>query len=171
MCNKKRSWWCLMMEGCGSGTGSGPVLMTNGSGRGSRRPKNIWIPRIRIRIHNTSYKGADGTGKLPWRGHVWPQSRARILLALIWTAQEPSQERTKLASVSEYHRLESIDWRWPLFWVHPIMMVFSAQLAEGGSPSPPHHFTLSTPSTWVIHFTPSTPFPARSTRYSYPNLN
>jgi len=92
-----------MMEGCGSGTGArsgaGPVLMTNGSGPGSRRPKNIWIPRIRIRIHNTVYKGADGTGKQPWRGHVWPQSRAHILLALIWTAQEPSQERTNLANV------------------------------------------------------------------------
>jgi hypothetical protein len=57
------------------------------------------IPRIRMRIHNTVYKGADGTGKLPWRGHVWPQSRAHILLALIWTAQEPSQERTNLASI------------------------------------------------------------------------
>jgi hypothetical protein len=35
------------------GSGSGPIALTNGSG--SRRPKNMWIRwiRIRIRIRNT----------------------------------------------------------------------------------------------------------------------
>jgi hypothetical protein len=37
---------CLMIEGSGSGFGSIPP--TNGSG--SRRPKNMWIRRIRIQI-------------------------------------------------------------------------------------------------------------------------
>ncbi len=41
-------YFCLMIEGSGSGS----VALTNGSG--SRRPKNIWIRRIRIR--NTAWK-------------------------------------------------------------------------------------------------------------------
>ncbi len=42
---------CLMIEGSGSGAGSGSesIPLTNGSGYGSRRPKNMWIRRIRIR--------------------------------------------------------------------------------------------------------------------------
>ncbi len=32
--------------------GSGSIPVTNGSGSGSRRPKNMWI-RFRIRIRNT----------------------------------------------------------------------------------------------------------------------
>ncbi len=45
--------FCLVIEGSrfGSGTGSGSIPLTNGSG--SRRPKNIRIRRIRIR--NTAY--------------------------------------------------------------------------------------------------------------------
>ncbi len=46
-------YFCLMIEGSGSGAGSVPL--TSGSGSGSRRPKNIWIRRIRIRIRNTAY--------------------------------------------------------------------------------------------------------------------
>ncbi len=38
---------CLMIEGSGS------ISLTNGSGCGSGRPKNIWILRIRILIRNT----------------------------------------------------------------------------------------------------------------------
>jgi hypothetical protein len=34
--------------------GSGSVYLTYGSGSESRRPKNIWILRIRIRIRNTA---------------------------------------------------------------------------------------------------------------------
>ncbi len=43
---------CLMIEGSGSGSraGSGSIPLTNGSGSGSRRPKNMWIRWIRIRI-------------------------------------------------------------------------------------------------------------------------
>ncbi len=41
--------FCLMIEG------SGLVYLTNGSGSGSRRPKNIWIIRIRIWIRNTAW--------------------------------------------------------------------------------------------------------------------
>ncbi len=39
-------YFCLMIEG---GSGYGSVSLTNGSGCGSGRPKNIWILRIRIR--------------------------------------------------------------------------------------------------------------------------
>jgi hypothetical protein len=38
--------FCLMIEGSGSGS----IPLTNGSGFGSRRPKNMWIRWIRIRI-------------------------------------------------------------------------------------------------------------------------
>jgi hypothetical protein len=40
-----------MTEGSGSraGSGSGSIPLTNGSGFGSRRPKNMWIRWIRIR--------------------------------------------------------------------------------------------------------------------------
>ncbi len=38
-------YFCLMMKGSGDGS----VLVTNGSGCGSRRPKNVRILRIRIR--------------------------------------------------------------------------------------------------------------------------
>ncbi len=38
--------------------GSGSISLTRGSGSGSRRPWNIWIRRIRIRIRNTgTYNG------------------------------------------------------------------------------------------------------------------
>jgi hypothetical protein len=41
---------------CGSG-GSGSIPLTDGSGSGSRRPKNMWIRwiRIQIRIRNTAF--------------------------------------------------------------------------------------------------------------------
>ncbi len=42
-------FFCLMMEGCGS------IPLTNGSVSESRRPKNIWIRRIWIRIRNTDF--------------------------------------------------------------------------------------------------------------------
>jgi hypothetical protein len=49
-----------MIEGSGSraGSGSGSILLTSESGSGSRRPKNVWIRwiRIRIRIRNTAEK-------------------------------------------------------------------------------------------------------------------
>jgi hypothetical protein len=38
----------------GSGAGSGSITLTNGSGSGSRRPKNMWIRWIQIRIRNTA---------------------------------------------------------------------------------------------------------------------
>jgi hypothetical protein len=43
-------YFCLMIEGSGSGVGSGSIPLTDGSGSGSRRPKNMWIRWIRIRI-------------------------------------------------------------------------------------------------------------------------
>jgi hypothetical protein len=43
--NTRNYYFCLMIEGSGSGDGSVPLT----SGSGSRRPKNIWIRRIRIR--------------------------------------------------------------------------------------------------------------------------
>jgi hypothetical protein len=39
-----------MIEGSRTGSGYGSIPLTNGSGSGSRRPKNTWIRRIRIRI-------------------------------------------------------------------------------------------------------------------------
>jgi hypothetical protein len=44
-------YFCMMIEVSGSGSGSIPL--TSGSGSGSRRPKNMWIRWIRIRIRNT----------------------------------------------------------------------------------------------------------------------
>jgi hypothetical protein len=46
--------FCLMLEGPRSGSGS--IQLTNGSGSGSRRPKNMWIRWIRILIRNTAVK-------------------------------------------------------------------------------------------------------------------
>ncbi len=43
-------YFCMMIEGAGSGSGSIPL--TNRSGSGSRRPKNMWIRWIRIPIRN-----------------------------------------------------------------------------------------------------------------------
>jgi hypothetical protein len=43
-------------SGSGSGSGSGSIPLTNGPVSGSRRPKNMWIWWIRIRIRNTGYK-------------------------------------------------------------------------------------------------------------------
>ncbi len=46
-------YFCMMIEGSGFAAGSGLIPITNGSGSGSRRPKNIRIRRIRIR--NTAF--------------------------------------------------------------------------------------------------------------------
>jgi hypothetical protein len=48
-------FFCLVIEGSRSGSGSESMPLTDGSGSGSRRPKNMWIRwiRIRIRIRNT----------------------------------------------------------------------------------------------------------------------
>jgi hypothetical protein len=51
---------------------------------------------------------------------------------------------------------EYIDWKWPISCVHSAMMVFVAQLAEGGGARPPP-FTLSTPSTRVTSPPPRSP--------------
>jgi hypothetical protein len=47
-------YFCMMIEGSGSRAGSGSIPSTSGSG--SRRPQNMWIRwiRIRIRIRNTA---------------------------------------------------------------------------------------------------------------------
>ncbi len=64
---------------------------------------------------------------------------------------------------------EYIDWRWPLTSVHSVMMVFLAQLGEGGGegvhPTPVTLSTLSTPppsqqnerenATCTLHLAPS----------------
>ncbi len=44
-------YFCMMIEGSGSGSRFGSIPLTNGSGSG--RPKNMWIRwiRIRMRIH------------------------------------------------------------------------------------------------------------------------
>ncbi len=49
-------YFCMMIEGSGSGAGSGSLPLTSGSGSASRRPKNMWIRwiRIRLRIRNTA---------------------------------------------------------------------------------------------------------------------
>jgi hypothetical protein len=51
-------YFCMMIEGSGSGSraGSGSIPLTSGFGSGSWRPKNTWIRwiRIRIRIRNTA---------------------------------------------------------------------------------------------------------------------
>ncbi len=43
-------YFCMMIEGSGS------IPLTNGSGPGSGRPKNMWIRWIRIRIRNTGIR-------------------------------------------------------------------------------------------------------------------
>jgi hypothetical protein len=48
--NRNQSYCCLMIEGTGSR--SHTIPLTNGSGSGSRRPKNI---RIQMRISNTAF--------------------------------------------------------------------------------------------------------------------
>jgi hypothetical protein len=45
--------FCLVIEGSRSGSGS--IILTDGSGSGSRRPNNMWIRWIRIR--NAGYNG------------------------------------------------------------------------------------------------------------------
>jgi hypothetical protein len=40
-------YFCLVLEGSGS------IPLTDGSGSGSKRPKNMWIRCIQIRIGNT----------------------------------------------------------------------------------------------------------------------
>ncbi len=57
------TFYCLVIEGSRSGAGSGSesIPLTDESGSGSRRPKNMWIRWIRIRIRfrntGTSYQG------------------------------------------------------------------------------------------------------------------
>ncbi len=50
---KRSNYFSLMVKGSGSGT----MPLTNETGSGSRRPKNIRIRRIRIRIRNTGLCG------------------------------------------------------------------------------------------------------------------
>jgi hypothetical protein len=47
-------YFCLMIEGFRSGSGAGSRSTPLTSGSGSRRPKNMWIRWIRIRIRNTA---------------------------------------------------------------------------------------------------------------------
>ncbi len=71
-----------MIEGSGSragsgsgsipltiGSGSGSIPLTIGSGSGSRRPKNMWIRwiRIRIRVRNTALNCSRCMKALNWR--------------------------------------------------------------------------------------------------------
>jgi hypothetical protein len=49
--NRRNQGFCLMIE---EGSGSGSIPLTNESGFGSRRPKNMWIRWIQIRIRNTA---------------------------------------------------------------------------------------------------------------------
>ncbi len=43
------TFFCFVIEGSKSGAGSGSIPLTDGSGCGSRRPKNMWIRWIRFR--------------------------------------------------------------------------------------------------------------------------
>jgi hypothetical protein len=43
------TFFCFVVEGSRSGAGSGSIPLTDGSGSGSRRPKNMWIRWILIR--------------------------------------------------------------------------------------------------------------------------
>jgi hypothetical protein len=60
-------YFCVMIEGSGS------IYLTNGSGSGPLRPKNMWIRwiRNRIRIRNTARKVLPGlcraAGRQLWR--------------------------------------------------------------------------------------------------------
>jgi hypothetical protein len=49
-------YFCMMIKGSGSRAGSGSESIPLTSGSGSRRPKNMWIRWIRIRIRNTDKK-------------------------------------------------------------------------------------------------------------------
>ncbi len=56
---------CLVIEGFGSGS----IPLTNGSGSGSRRPKNIWI--WRIRISNTAINTDKHLPQSPFTGQIF----------------------------------------------------------------------------------------------------
>ncbi len=47
-------YFCMMIEGSGSGSRAGSRSTHHTSGSGSRRHKNMWIRWIRIRIRNTA---------------------------------------------------------------------------------------------------------------------
>ncbi len=70
-------YFCLMMEGSGSGS----IPLTNGSGSGSRRPKNMWI-----RIRNTDLKKINSPPKPSSRRRRGPASvrLSRELSASLW---------------------------------------------------------------------------------------
>ncbi len=65
-------YFCLVIEGSGSGSGAGSWSIPLTYGSGSRRPKNIWIRRIRIRVRNTACNNCTSF---------------HILRALVWKVQ------------------------------------------------------------------------------------
>jgi hypothetical protein len=82
-------------------SGYGSVPLTNGSGSGSRRPKNIWIRRIRIR----------NTGSLFWRIFVksYRKNSTRTSctvctgVVLQWLQSSPLLENISHLIVDEIH--------------------------------------------------------------------
>jgi hypothetical protein len=61
-------YFCMMTRMTeGSGSGSGSIPLTHGSGSGSRKPKNMWIRwiLIRIRIRNTEKKCYQLRNRIP----------------------------------------------------------------------------------------------------------
>ncbi len=96
---------------CGSGSGSIPL--TNGSGSGSRRPKNMWVRwiQIRIRIRNTALKTSTGkkSGKpLMKYMKTWNTDKCNKgwIVPLLSVAERYSWKENSLCSRSDY------SWLW-----------------------------------------------------------
>ncbi len=98
--------------------------------------------------------------------HNPSKNTGSVLLKRSWKRLKDMVHHTQCTHLgSDGHRLEiSVDWRWPR--TLSVMMVISAQLAQGGDWCPPHFFYSIYPihSVYVV---PSTPFPARLAIYSY----
>ncbi len=112
-------YFCLMIEGAGAGS----IPLTNGSGSGFTRPKNMWI---RIRRRNTGERSPSGRGFcLEWpRGLVciW-QSVLWIHDILVWIRIRGSMP---LTSGSGYKRSKKI-------WIQRIRIWFRIRNTAGNT--------------------------------------
>ncbi len=64
-------YFCLVIEGSGSGS----TPLSNGSASGLRRPKNMWIRWIRVRIRNTD-RG------MSWEG-LWQERQQKGVVIFV----------------------------------------------------------------------------------------
>ncbi len=91
-------YFCMMTEGPGSGAGSGSIPLTDGAGSGSRRPKNMWIRRIRIRSRWIRIRIWNTADREEGSGPGWEQSWMRTL------APDPHRFPAPVHSPYAYHQ-------------------------------------------------------------------